>query len=78
MLLLIAIKGEGYGIFHLNEAGLKKLEFQLVFFLSSPHALFVWVHFLLISVNDFVRGRLARTLTHRASKLKKLLAQQEN
>ena len=77
-MLLIAIKGEGYGIFHLDEAGLKKLELQLVFFLSSPHALLVWVHYLLISVNDFVRGRLATALTHWASKLKKSLAQHEN
>ena len=77
-MLLIAIKGERYGIFHLDEAGLKKLEFQLVFCLSSSYTLLVCVHFLLISVNDFVRGRLARTLTHWASKLKKSLAQQEN
>ena len=76
-MLLIAIKGRRV-IFHLDEAGPKKLEFQLVFCLSSSYALLVWVHYLLISVNDFVRGRLARTLTHRASKLKKSLAQQKN
>ena len=54
----------------LDEARLKKkLEFQLVLCLSSYHILLDRVHFFLISVNDFVRGRLARTLAHWASKL---------
>ena len=36
------------------------------------------IDFLLVLVNDFVRGCLAWTLPHWASELQKLLAQQEN
>ena len=52
----------------------KKLEYQLVLWASSSNILLTRGHFLLVSVHDFIRGRLARTLT----KLETLLAQQEN
>ena len=40
----------------LIKQGSKKVEFQLVPWVSSPHVFLVRDHFLLFSVNDFVRG----------------------
>ena len=34
----------------------KKLEFQFILCASCFHILIAWGHFLLVSVNDFVRG----------------------
>ena len=47
--------------FVLNTTGLekKKLEFQLVLWGSSSHILLGWGHFLLVLVNNFIRGWLA-------------------
>ena len=39
-----------------------KLEFQLVLWVGSSHILLAWNHFLLVLVNDLVRGWLAWTL----------------
>ena len=55
----------------------RKLEIQHVLWASSLAILLSQGRFLLDVVNDFVRGWLAWTLAHLASKLK-LLAQQEN
>ena len=41
----------------------KKVDFHLVVWASSSYILLAWGHFLLILVNDFVRGWLAQTLT---------------
>ena len=58
----------------------KKLEFQHVLVVSNSHIILLALgHFLLILVNGFgTAGWLAWTVAHWASKLEKLLAQQEN
>ena len=46
----------------------KKLEFQLVLWVSIYHIFLVWGHFLLIKIiNDFVRWLIAYTLAYSAS-----------
>ena len=42
----------------------KKIEFQLVLWASSCHIFLAQGHFLLVSVNDFIRGWLAWTLAY--------------
>ena len=52
----------------------KKREYQPVLWASSFNILLARGHFFLVSVNGFIRGRLARTL----GQLETLLGQQEN
>ena len=56
----------------------KSTDFKLVLWTSSSRNLLARGHFLLVSVNDFVRGWIDLTLTNRAGQLKKLHTQQEN
>ena len=68
-------RGPASNTFRLTPQGSKKkkLEYQLVLRASSSNILLTRGHLLLVLVHDFIRGRLARTL----SKLETLLAQQE-
>lgn len=56
---------------------LQNLDFKLVLWTNSSRNLLARGHFLLVWVNDFVRGWIDLTLTNRAGQLKKLYTQQE-
>lgn len=65
-------------LFHQGYSVPQKIVFQLVVWANSSPILLIWGHFLLVLVNDLVRGWLAWTLTHWASKPINWLARQEN
>lgn len=65
-------------LFHQGYSVPQKIVFQFVVWANSSHILLIWGHFLLNLINDLVKGWLAWTHTHWASKLINWLARQEN